>query len=121
MENREKDRMRKLTQAYEQKGEIFKEERQETNAEKLQEEFRRLSSLASGENTAALKESEQGGFMGGSEPGGGMRGVAQPRTVTSIIDNLYSNPTMYQWAQWNAISINYCYSLEFYIYTTLII
>jgi hypothetical protein len=119
MENREKDRMRKLTQAYEQKGEIFKEERQETNAEKLQEEFRRLSSLASGENTAALKESEQGGFMGGSEPGGGMRGVAQPRTVTSIIDNLYSNPTMYQGAQGNAIALKDGEALELAIKRTL--
>ena len=40
MENKEKDRMSKLTQSFGQKGEIFKEKREETNAEKLQEVHR---------------------------------------------------------------------------------
>lgn len=101
----EKDRMRKLTQAFQQKGEIFKEERDNTNAEKIQEEFKRLSELASGEKTASLKEAEQGGFMGGNDTTGGFHGTNQPRSVTSIIDNLYDNPTMYQGAQGNAISL----------------
>lgn len=117
--NNELDRMCKLTQAFEQKGEIFKEEREETNAEKLKSEFKRLSELASGEKTASLKESEQGGFMGGNEQSGGMRGVAQPRTVTSIIDNLYSNPTMYQGAQGNAIALKDSEALELAIKRTL--
>jgi hypothetical protein len=104
MEN-EKDRMRKLTQSYEQKGEIFKEDREETNAEKLQEEFKRLSELASGKKTTSLKEAEQGGFMGGTDTTGGFHGTNQPRSVTSIIDNLYDNPTMYQGAQGNIVSL----------------
>ena len=103
MKENEKDRMRKLSQSYKQKGEIFKEERDETNAEKLSEEFKRLSSLASGENTAALKEAN--GFMGGENTSGGSHGVNQGRTVTSIIDNMYSNPTQYQGAQGNNIAI----------------
>lgn len=96
MKNKEKDRMLKLTQSFGQKGEIFKEKRDETNAEKLSEEFRRLSSLASGENTSAIKES-QGDV--------GYPGTNQGRTVTSIVDNMYNNPTQYQGAQGNNIAI----------------
>lgn len=118
MEN-EKDRMRKLTQAFEQKSEIFKEERDSTNAEKIQEEFKRLSELASGKKTAALKEAEQGGFMGGTEASGGYHGVNQGRTVTSIIDNMYSNPTQYQGAQGNNIRIKDDEALEISIKRTL--
>jgi hypothetical protein len=118
MEN-EKDRMRKLTQSFEQKSEIFKEERDNTNAEKIQEEFKRLSELASGKNTAALKEAEQGGFMGGTEASGGYHGVNQGRTVTSIIDQMYSNPTQYQGAQGNNIRIKDDEALEISIKRTL--
>lgn len=117
--NNEKDRMRKLTESFKEKGEVFKDQRQETNAEKLKEEYKRLSSLASGEKTAALKESEQGGFMGGTEQSGGFRGVNQPKSVTSIIDNLYSNPTMYQGAQGNATAIKDNEALELAIKRTL--
>jgi len=106
MEGNEKDRMRKLSQSFEKKGEIFKEERDNTNAEKLDEEFKRLSELASGEKTGAkIQEAQQGGFMGGSESAGGYHGVNQGRTVTSIIDNMYSNPTQYQGAQGNNIAL----------------
>lgn len=117
MKENEKDRMRKLSQSYKQKGEIFKEERDETNAEKLSEEFKRLSSLASGENTAALKEAN--GFMGGENTSGGSHGVNQGRTVTSIIDNMYSNPTQYQGAQGNNIAIKDNEALEISIKRTL--
>lgn len=96
MENTEKDRMLKLTQSFGQKGEIFKEKREETNAEKLSEEFKRLSSLASGENTSAIKES-----MGEV----GYSGVNQGKTVNSIVDNMYNNPTQYMGAQGNSIAI----------------
>ena len=118
-DNKEKDRMRKLTQAMQQKGEIFKEERDETNAEKLQEEFKRLSALASGEETAALKEAQQGGFMGGTDATGGFHGTNQPRSVTSIVDNLYSNPTKYQGAQGNAVALKDNEALEVSIKRTL--
>ena len=101
----EKDRMRKLTQAYTQKGEVFKEERQVTNAEKLNEEFKRLSELASGEKTKAIKEAQDGSFMGGDNIKGGFHGVNQGRTVSSIIDNLYSNPTLYQGAKGNSVAL----------------
>ena len=110
MENKEKDRMLKLTQSFGQRGEIFKEERDETNAEKLSEEFKRLSSLASGENTAALKESQQDI---------GYPGTNQGRTVTSIIDNMYNNPTQYQGAQGNNIAIKDSEALEISIKRTL--
>jgi len=102
-ENKEKNRMRKLTDSYKETGEIFKEEREETNAEKLQEDYKRLSELASGEKTNAIKENQQGGVMGGDGNKGGMHGVNQGRSVTSIIDNLYGNPTQYQGAQGNNI------------------
>ncbi|MEK6830221.1 MAG: hypothetical protein AABY15_08960 [Nanoarchaeota archaeon] len=118
-ENKEKDRMRKLTQAYEQKGEVFKEERQETNAEKLREEFKRLSELASGEKTGAIKEAQEGGFMGGDNVKGGFHGANQGRTVSSIIDNLYSNPTKYQGAQGNSIALKDGEALELSIKRTL--
>lgn len=118
-ENKEKDRMRKLTQSFGEKGEIFKEKREETNAEKLQEEFKRLSALASGQETAALKESEQGGFMGGTEQSGGFHGTNQPKGVTAIIDNLYSNPTKYQGAQGNAVALKDSEALELSIKRTL--
>ena len=111
--------MRKLTQAFKQKGEIFKEEREETNAEKLSEEFKRLSELASGAKTASLREAEQGSFMGGTETSGGYHGVNQGRTVTSIIDNMYSNPTQYQGAQGNNIRIKDDEALEISIKRTL--
>lgn len=111
--------MRKLTQSYEQKGEIFKEERDSTNAEKIQEEFKRLSELASGKKTAALKESEQGGFMGGNDQTGGFHGTNGPRSVTSIIDNLYENPTMYQGAQGNGIALKDGEALDISIKRTL--
>ena len=117
-ENKEKDRMRKLAQSFEQKGEIFKEEREETNAEKLQEEFKRLSALASGEETASLKEAQQGGVLGGDQTGG-FHGTNQPRSVTSIIDNLYSNPTKYQGAQGNSTAIKDSEALELSVKRTL--
>lgn len=116
MEN-EKDRMRRLNQSFEKKGEIFKEERDDTNAEKLSEEFKRLSSLASGENTAAIKESN--GFVGGTKTSGSYAGTNQGRTVTSIIDNMYNNPTQYQGAQGNNIAIKESEAIEIAIKRTL--
>lgn len=98
-ENNEKDRMRELTKSFQKKDEVFKEKRDNTNAEKLEEEFKRLSELASGEKTEAIKENQQGSYMGAEH------GTNQPRSVTSIVDNLYSNPTMYQGAQGNPISL----------------
>lgn len=110
MENKEKDRMLRLTQSFGQKGEIFKEKRDETNAEKLSEEFKRLSSLATGENTSAIKES-QGDV--------GYPGTNQGRTVTSIVDNMYNNPTQYQGAQGNNIAIKDSEALGLAIRRTL--
>ena len=100
-DNKEKDRMRKLSQSFEKKSEIFKEEREDTNAEKLQEDYKRLSELSSGEKNAGLRENMQGG----AEGSGGQHGVNQGRTVTNIIDNIYSNPTQYQGAQGNNIRL----------------
>jgi len=117
MENKEKDRMSKLTQAFGQKGEIFKEERDDTNAEKLSEEFKRLSSLSSGEKNAGLREAN--GFMGGTETSGSYAGTNQGRTVTSVIDNMYNNPTQYQGAQGNNIAIKDSEAIEIAIKRTL--
>ena len=105
MENKEKDRMKKLSQSFEKKGEIFKEESDATNAEKLEEDYKRLSELSSGEKNAGLRENQQGGFMGGDGQKGGYHGVNQGRSVNSIIDNLYSNPTQYQGAKGNSIAL----------------
>ena len=119
MEENEKDRMRRLTQSFETKGEIFKEERDSTNAEKLQEDYKRLAELSSGEKNAGLRESQQGNFMSGSERSGGYHGVNQGKSVTSIIDNMYNNPTQYQGAQGNNIAIKDGEALEISIKRTL--
>jgi hypothetical protein len=113
-EMKEKDRMQRLTQSFGKKGEIFKEERDSTNSEKLSEEFKRLSALASGENTASLRESQ---FS--PEGTGGAHGVNQGRTVNSVVDNMYSNPTQYQGAQGNNIAIKDSEALEISIKRTL--
>lgn len=121
-DNKKKNRMQELLESYEKKGEIFKEEREETNAEKLENEYKRLSELATGEKTGAtkeLKEALQGGFMGGNEQGGGFHGTNQPRSVTSIVDNLYSNPTKYQGAQGNQIMLKDNEALDIAIKRTL--
>lgn len=117
--NKEKDRMRILTQSYSQNGEIFKENRDKTNAEKLKEEFKRLSELASGEKTGAIKEAQEGGFMGGSDQTGGFHGTNQARGVTAIIDNLYNDPTKYQGAQGNLTALKDNEALELSIKRTL--
>jgi hypothetical protein len=117
--NGEKERMKKLTQSFNEKGEIFKEQRKETNSEKLKNEFGRLSELASGAKTSAMKESMQSGFMGGDNTSGGWHGTNQPRSVTSVIDNLYSNPTKYQGAQGNQIALKDNEALEVSIKRTL--
>jgi hypothetical protein len=120
MEENEKDRMRRLTQSFETKGEIFKEERESTNAEKLKEDYKRLSELSSGEKNAGLRENQQGNFMGGgSDRSGGQHAVNQGKSVTSIIDNMYSNPTQYQGAQGNNIAIKDGEALEISIKRTL--
>jgi len=118
-ENKEKDRMRKLTQSFGQKGEIFKESREETNAEKLQEEFKRLSALASGQETSALKESQEGGFMDGAGQSGSFHGTNQVKGVNSIVDNIYSNPTKYMGAQGNSVALRDSEALELSIKRTL--
>jgi len=119
-ENKEKDRMRKLTQSFNTKNEIFKEDREETNAEKLQEDYKRLSELATGERTGArIEEAQQGGFAGGTEQSGGYHGVNQGKTVTSLVDNMYSDPTQYQGAQGNNIAIKDTEAIEIAIKRTL--
>jgi len=119
-ENKEKDRMRKLTQSFGTKGEIFKEDREGTNAEKLQEDYKRLSELATGEKTGEkIQEAQQGGFVGGAEQAGGYHGANQGKTVNSVIDNMYSNPTQYQGAQGNNIAIKDTEALEIAIKRTL--
>lgn len=118
-ENKEKDRMRKLSQSFDEKGEIFKEDREPTNSEKINEEFKRLSELATGEKTSAIQEAQQGSVMGGSEAGGGYHGVNQGRSVTSIIDNMYSNPTQYQGAKGNNIALKDGEALDVAIKRTL--
>jgi len=120
MKENEKDRMRRLTQSFREKGEIFKEERDPTNSEKINEEFKRLAELASGEKTGAkIQEAQQGGFAGGTEQSGGVHGVNQGRSVTSIIDNMYSNPTQYQGAQGNNIALKDNEALDIAIKRTL--
>jgi hypothetical protein len=117
-DNTEKNRMRKLTQSFAQKGEIFKEEREETNAEKLQEEFKRLSSLASGEKTSKkIQESEQSGFLGGAGQSGG-HGINQMKGVNSIVDNLYNNPVKHQ-SFGNSVALREGEALELSIKRTL--
>lgn len=118
-EMKERDRMRRLTQSFEQKGEIFKEEREETNAEKLREEFKRLSALASGKETAALKESQDGNFMGGGEQGTRYNGSGQLKSVNSIVDNFYGNQNQYKGAQGNSIALRDNEGLEISIKRTL--
>lgn len=119
MENKEKDRMRKLSQSFEEKNEVFKEEREPTNSEKLEEDYKRLAELSSGKKNAGLRENQQGGVMGGGTEGGGYHGVNQGRTVTSIIDNLYSNPTQYQGAKGNSIMLKDNEALDVAIKRTL--
>jgi len=105
MKENEKDRMRKLTQSFETQGEIFKEEREETNAEKLQEDYKRLSELSSGEKNAGLREGQRGNFMGGNDSAGGQHAVNQGKSVSTIVDSMYENPTQYQGAQGNNIAL----------------
>lgn len=121
-DNKERERMIELSKSYEKNKEIFKESRDETNAEKLESEFKRLSELASGEKTAAKKEVNEalsGGFMGGGDQTGGFHGTNQPRSVTSIVDNLYSNPTKYQGAQGNGVALKDNEALDVSIKRTL--
>lgn len=120
MEEKEKNRMRKLTESFREKGEIFKEEREQTNSEKISKEFKRLAELASGEKTGVkIQEAQEGGFMGGEGQKGGYHGVNQGRSVTSIIDNMYSNPTQYQGAQGNNIAIKDNEAIDIAIKRTL--
>lgn len=84
MEN-EKDKMTRLSRSFEQKGEIFKEQRQDTNSEKLKEELKRLSSLASGANTSSVREAF------GVDQTGGFHGTNQPKGIASIADNMYGS------------------------------
>ena len=95
--------MIKLSQSFDKKGEIFKENREKTNSEKITEEFKRLSELASGVKTSAIKESMDGGFMGGSE-NVGFNGLTQSQGFNSITDN-FSNSTMYQGAKGNNVAL----------------
>lgn len=118
-DNKEKNRMKKLSDSYKETGEVFKEEREETNAEKLQEDYKRLQELSSGEKNAGLRENQQGGFMGGDNVKGGFHGVNQGRSVTSIIDNMYGNPTQYQGAQGNNIALKDYEALNISIKRTL--
>jgi hypothetical protein len=120
MDNTEKDRMSKLTQSFNQKGEIFKEDREPTNSEKLSEEFKRLSELASGAKTGAIREASEGGYMGGTDSAsGGFPGMSQSRTVNSIVDNMYSNPTLYQGAKGNLTAIKDTEAMDISIRRTL--
>lgn len=81
-ENNEKKRMLKIVDSFSKKNEILKESRELTNSEKLTEEYKRLSDLASGRNTGAIRESDQGAFMGGNSPMDG--GAGQRGSVNSI-------------------------------------
>lgn len=83
----EKDRMRELVEMFSKKNEIFVSEEKETpNADKLKTESDRLKTLASGKANADFKEN----YMGGSEYGMNSR---QGKTVNSIVDQMYDNPT----------------------------
>lgn len=115
-EESEKDKMRRLSESFKKNSEIFKDKRENTNSEKLSEEYKRLSALASGEKTAAIQEAN--GFTGG-QPTGGYHSANQGRTVNSIIDNMYSNPTQYQGAQGNNIAIKDSEALEISVKRTL--
>jgi len=118
-ENKEKDRMIRLTKSFEQKNEVFKENRDNTNAEKLQEEFRRLSALASGKETAAIKESQEVNFMGASGQAAGFNGLSQQNSVSSIADNFYGNQNQYKGAQGNYVALKDVEALELSIKRTL--
>jgi hypothetical protein len=84
----EKDRMKELVEMFSKKDEIYvpKEEKAPTN-EGLTNEYLRLQSLASGKANSTFKEN----YMTSNDYGmGGKAG----RTVNSIIDQMYDNPSV---------------------------
>lgn len=109
----EKIRIKNILESFNEKNEIFKKERKKTNSEKIKEEFKRLSELATGEKTSAIKENTQGGYMGGSH------GIGQGRTVNSILDNFYENQIQYQGAKGNLVSLKDEEALDLSIKRTL--
>lgn len=84
----EKDRMKELVEMFSKKDEIYvpKEEKKSTN-EGLTNEYLRLQNLASGKANSTFKEN----YMTSNDYGmGGKAG----RTVNSIIDQMYDNPSI---------------------------
>jgi len=84
----EKDRMRELVEMYSKKNEIFipKEEKELEN-EGLNKEYLRLQGLASGKANSTFKEN----YATSNDYG---MGGKQGRTVNSIVDQMYDNPSV---------------------------
>jgi hypothetical protein len=85
---KEKDRMKELVEMYSKKDEIFTQnDEKSTSDEMLSKEYLRLKNLSSGQANSTFKE----GYMNTSEWGIGGKGG---KTVNSIIDQMYDNPSM---------------------------
>jgi len=84
----EKDRMKELVKMFSKKDEIFAEKStKDTTNENLKKEYNRLQNLASGKANSTFKEN----YMNTADFGtGGNKG----KTVSSIADEMYSNPSL---------------------------
>lgn len=86
-DNKENKRMRELVEMFQQKDEIFiKKTSDKTNQDKISKEFERLKKLADGSLNSEIKENF---YMG---PGKVSMGVG--KTVNSIVDDMYTNPSV---------------------------
>lgn len=84
----EKDRMKELVKMFSNKGEIYadKPAKDQTN-ENLKKEYSRLKNLSSGKANSTFKEN----YMNSADFAvGGNKG----KTVSSIADEMFSNPSM---------------------------
>ena len=85
---KEKDRMRELVEMFSQKNEIqIPKEEKDSKNENLDKEYSRLKNLSSGQANSTFKEN----YMSSNDYG---MGGKQGRTVNSIIDQMYDNPSI---------------------------
>lgn len=83
----EMDRMKRLNDSLDSTSEVYLDNTaQEDNQELINEEYKRLTSLSNGKANADFQESYY------PQTGNGYK--AQGRTVNSIFDNMYSNPSV---------------------------
>jgi hypothetical protein len=84
----EKDRMKELVELYKNKNEIFVDKSVDSESNKeLEEEYKRIQNLASGKANSTFKEN----YMASNDWG---MGGKQGRTVNSIVDQMYDNPSV---------------------------